>query len=226
VRLIWACKQGAGNVKAQHRSVRKSSLGGGWSPVRHSRVEQWMFLNTTWNDFPTKRRRSSSSLSSSGYLNAGEERCISSAGSMSLQETPDQGSDVNNKLQETEDAVIPREFTCLMPSEHSLFEYFCRYISPRCTMGEANNPYLNIVAPIALSSASQSLWYILLGISANQLRVLGDRRFERDVWVYRARALSTVRRDVEHTFRSRTLPDRWEQLLASIMMLCFFDVSP
>ena len=57
----------------------------------------------------------------------------------------------------------------------------------------------------------------LLAASANQLRLLGDRRFERDAWSHKAKAI----RGVQEAIDSGVVD---VGVMATILMLCFYDV--
>ncbi|EXJ81794.1 hypothetical protein A1O1_07859 [Capronia coronata CBS 617.96] len=66
----------------------------------------------------------------------------------------------------------------------------------------------------------------LLCASANQLRLLHHRRFEKEAWVYRAKTLGSVRRELDNFMTGLTLDTTsFEQLLASVLMLCFVEIS-
>ncbi|EXJ86523.1 hypothetical protein A1O3_03474 [Capronia epimyces CBS 606.96] len=111
-------------------------------------------------------------------------------------------------------------------SQKYLLDYFRRSIGPQCHLAHNDNPYVRLILPIALSAPSGPLMQALLCASANQLRLLSDRRFEKEAWMYRAKTLGLVRSELDNfmTGLSRDTTS-FEQLLASVVMLCFVEIS-
>ena len=72
---------------------------------------------------------------------------------------------------------------CLSPlvfSSHDsyLFDYFISSICPSCSLSATYNPYLYYITP--MSFVYPPLYNAIMSVSANQLRLLNDRRFEKD----------------------------------------------
>ena len=99
--------------------------------------------------------------------------------------------------------------------DSNLFSYFVLSICPSCSLSPSQNPYLFYLTP--MSFEYPVLRSALLAASANQLRLLGDRRFERDAWSHKAKAI----RGVQEAIDSGVVD---VGVVATILMLCFYDV--
>ncbi|GME27160.1 hypothetical protein GTA08_BOTSDO10259 [Neofusicoccum parvum] len=69
---------------------------------------------------------------------------------------------------------------------------------------------------MALSYAP--LQHAILSVAANQLRLLNDNRYERDAWVYKARAMNGLQASINAGAVD------WP-FVATVLMLCFYDIS-
>ncbi|KAL2421128.1 hypothetical protein ABEF91_008352 [Exophiala dermatitidis] len=59
----------------------------------------------------------------------------------------------------------------------TLLEYYIHVLSPQCSLSETNNPYINVLLPVAYEF--DPLRSALLAAAANHLRLHNDLRFER-----------------------------------------------
>ncbi|KAI9728022.1 MAG: hypothetical protein M1834_007836 [Cirrosporium novae-zelandiae] len=207
-------------------------------------VEDWMFLNTTWRDFTNQNGEyiveedeefhkaqdcetiptvlsPSPSLSSVTSLTSWPQDELSGLKYDDL----DSGSDTSILSGSSSRLRIPRPVSPfgLSSTEQYLFDYFLYVISPQCFLVGSRNPYSSVLTPIALSSPSQPLMQTILAVAANQLRITNDHRFDNDLWIYRAKALSGLRQELEHCKYQHKLKCGWEQSLATVVMLCFFE---
>lgn len=99
--------------------------------------------------------------------------------------------------------------------ESYLLSYFVQLIGPNCSLSPLYNPYLSLVMPIALDH--QPLRNTLLAISANQLKLLGDNRFEKEAYIYKQKALCGLQTEINERKPSYGS-------VATVLMLCFHDV--
>ena len=110
---------------------------------------------------------------------------------------------------------------CLSPfvfSSHDsyLFDYFISSICPSCSLSATYNPYLYYITP--MSFVYPPLYNAILSVSANQLRLLNDRRFEKDALLYKTKTLKGLRESISSG------DVNWP-FIATILMLCFYDIS-
>lgn len=54
--------------------------------------------------------------------------------------------------------------------------------------------------------------------------MLKDKRFERDIWMYRAKALRGFQHEIARFRDDDQSSKGWEQVIATLIMLTFFDV--
>ncbi|KAK2741383.1 Anaphase-promoting complex subunit 1 [Myotisia sp. PD_48] len=100
--------------------------------------------------------------------------------------------------------------------ESYLLNYFIEAIGPNCSLSPGYNPYLALVIPISFGHLP--LRNILLAISANQLRLLGDHRFEKEAYLYKQRALNGLQNEINERRASYGA-------VATVLMMCFHDIS-
>ncbi|CAH0052145.1 unnamed protein product [Clonostachys solani] len=62
-----------------------------------------------------------------------------------------------------------------------------------------------------------------MAISSYQLYMLKDKRFERDIWMYRAKALRGFQYEIARFREDSQSSKGWEQVIATLIMLTFFD---
>lgn len=106
-----------------------------------------------------------------------------------------------------------REFSSV---EGNLFDYFVAAISPSCSFSSSQNPYLTLIAPMSLDCTP--LKSAVLAVSANQLRLLNDKRFEKEALYHKSMALSGVQKAIDSG------QVEWG-VIATVLMLCFYDVQ-
>jgi hypothetical protein len=103
------------------------------------------------------------------------------------------------------------------PSHESyLFDYFVSNICPSCSLSPTYNPYLYYITPISM--VYPPLHNAILSVSANQLRLLSHRRFEKDAWWYKTKTLEGLRESINSG-------DIGWPFIATILMLCFYDIA-
>lgn len=100
--------------------------------------------------------------------------------------------------------------------EGSLFEYFVTSICPSCSLSSSQNPYLKILTPMSFMFAP--LKSALLAVSANQLTLLNDKRFQKEALEHKSIALQGVQRAID-------VGEVGCGVVATILLLCFYDVS-
>lgn len=100
--------------------------------------------------------------------------------------------------------------------EGNLFDYFVTSICPSCSLSPSQNPYLTILTPMSFMFAP--LKSALLAVSANQLRLLNDKRFQREALEHKSMALQGVQRAID-------VGEVGFGVVATILLLCFYDVS-
>ncbi|RDL33047.1 uncharacterized protein BP5553_08486 [Venustampulla echinocandica] len=100
--------------------------------------------------------------------------------------------------------------------EGNLFNYFIVSICPSCSLSESDNPYLTYLVPMSFNFPT--LQNALLAVSANQLRLLNDKRFEMEAWYHKSKAIQGVQRAID--------AGRVDVgIVATVLMLCFYDIS-
>ncbi|KUJ15078.1 uncharacterized protein LY89DRAFT_686632 [Mollisia scopiformis] len=109
-------------------------------------------------------------------------------------------------------------------TEAYLLDYFRTQLAQWCRGFGARNPYRNIILRLTFGTGSTMLLHAVLAASANQLRILNDSRYNEDVWVYRGKALKLLQMRIQDC-RIQNDWSGWEDILATVLMLCFFDVS-
>lgn len=76
--------------------------------------------------------------------------------------------------------------------ESNLLSYFVERIGPSCSLSSSHNPYLRFLIPMCF--LYPTLKDALLAVAANQLRLLGDMRFEKEAVLFKDRALQGLQR--------------------------------
>ena len=111
-------------------------------------------------------------------------------------------------------------------NESYLLDYFVHGVSPRCTTWPADNPFTRTLMPVCLSTPDKPLFNILMAVASHQLSLLNDSRFEKDIWVYRGKALRSFQAEIGQLQSQRESLADWEQIISTLVMLTFFDVGP
>ncbi|RMJ18253.1 hypothetical protein CDV36_002034 [Fusarium kuroshium] len=238
-------------------------------------THEWMFLNTTCQDF--KRKLNSGGARNDSTLNEASDHapfCPSPAFPAfatpyiqeghcsepedSLAATPqilprnsrdlDDVRDISMfnendsdmwSLMPTNQAQIPRRRnpTLIWPivrnpspltlgdNEIYLLDYFTYGVSPRCTTWPADNPFARTMLPICMSGPDKPLFNIVMAVASHQLSLLNDARFRKDIWVYRGKALRAFQTEMNRLQGRRESSVDWEQVISTLVMLTFFDIS-
>ncbi|KAJ5232561.1 hypothetical protein N7468_005517 [Penicillium chermesinum] len=220
------------------------------SGIQSTFIEDWMFLNTTPADFVLPLEPLGLSGPDLPRIEQAVEDPDPFVDIMSLLD-----SDCPGNLQEhfentteqcynrDEDSMLGGRWINQSPTESYipyelspfglngkqliLLDYFTHKLIPRCTTWPVENPFVSIILPICLSATEKPLFYTVMAISSHQLSMLEDKRFERDIWEYRAKALRGFQREIGR-FRSGDEPAAtagWEHITATLVMLTFFDAS-
>ncbi|RJE20412.1 hypothetical protein PHISCL_07244, partial [Aspergillus sclerotialis] len=100
--------------------------------------------------------------------------------------------------------------------EGHLFNYFVQAIGPNCSLSPSFNPYISLITPLSLNHTV--LWNALLAVAANQLRLLGDNRYNKEACTFKHNALQGV----QHAIATQNYD---YGILATVLMLCFHDIS-
>jgi hypothetical protein len=208
--------------KKTKTKTSRSEPGCRYEPVDlRAYVGKWVFFNASKDDFETSCGEHAGSL---------EERLVEE------QENPAVISEYEliTALVRTEeieyiDECLPLDaMTLLMPTssfssystfssiEGNLFSYFVTSIGPSCSLSASQNPYLAYLTP--MSFQFPALRDALIAASANQLRLLNDKRFEREAWSYKNKAIRAVQRAID-------AEEIDLGIVATVLMLCFYDVG-
>lgn len=177
-------------------------------------IGNWIFLNTTLNDF--------------GKITMENEDLVSldvsdpeDNGSIEAPRFVSSGKETAHSTRIETSLVLERPaFT--MPLQHyssiegNLFDYFVDVICPNCSLSSSQNPYLTLLTPMSFTFAP--LNSALLAVSANQLRLLNDKRFEHEAWSYKNKAIRGVQAAIESGVIDAGV-------VATVLMLCFYDVG-
>ncbi|KAL5364845.1 fungal-specific transcription factor domain-containing protein [Aspergillus floccosus] len=159
-------------------------------------IGRWVFLNSSTVDF------------AKGSL---EPYPDVAHGEISLTSIPAQNEDLS---------LVPTSLghplAAYSAVEQYLLNYFIEGIGPSCSLSALDNPYISHITPLAFED--DTLRYALLAVAGNQLRLLGDTRFQRETLLYKNRALTGLQRGIAQGFID-------DGPTATILMLCFHDIS-
>jgi hypothetical protein len=111
---------------------------------------------------------------------------------------------------------LSHPLSLLRPIEQHLMNYFIHEIGPNCSLSPEHNPYITLLTPLSLTH--EILKTTLVAVAANQLTLLGDLRFAKAASFFKHRALHTLSDHI-----ARQLID--SATVATVVMLCFYDVS-
>lgn len=112
----------------------------------------------------------------------------------------------------------------LADNEMYLLDYFTHGVSPRCTTWPADNPYARIILPLCMSALNEPLFNSVIAVASHQLSLLNDRRFGKDIWTYRGKALRGFQKEIVRLQNPQQSTMSWEQMISTLVMLTFFDV--
>lgn len=123
-------------------------------------------------------------------------------------------------------------------TDYNLFDYFVKKICPVCICssndgisGISNsmspqidkvNPYLKFIVPLGMKS--QLLFMTIVAVAANELNIVHHRKFYEDL---AHNYMSCVLKELPGLINSRKLANSndWDEILATLLMLCFADIS-
>ena len=202
--------------------AKKSAKAQKFQPVNLDQyIGNWIFLNTTYDHFGN----SASHRDRNNDIGTDEEEADEEIVSISSSQVSTISAHNVSDYFPVGD-ILDRSFlsgpfsmnaTLQMFSsvEGNLFDYFVAAICPNCSFSYSQNPYLTLITPISLEFAP--LMSAVLAVSANQLRLLNDTRFEKEALHYKSMALSGVQEAID-------AGDVGWGLIATVLMLCFYDV--
>lgn len=110
-------------------------------------------------------------------------------------------------------------------NEMYLLNYFVYDISPRCTTWPMDNPFAQAIMPVCISALDTPIFNIVVAVSSHQLTLLNDSRFENDTWIYRGKALRSFQTEISQVQSQKESSVAWDQVISTLVMLAFFDVS-
>ncbi|KGM91880.1 anaphase promoting complex subunit 1 [Paracoccidioides brasiliensis Pb18] len=160
------------------KSPTKTELGSEFKPVPINQyVGRWLFLNTTYCDFGDGNGKE---IDTSAVMQLAVSQSTNGLGHPSPHQP------------------LHHPLAHYSPVERLLLDYFIRGIAPFCSLSPGFNPYLSLVASLALNyqQPHEPLRNILLAIAANQLQLIGDRRFEREAYMYKQKALNGLQSEI------------------------------
>lgn len=197
------------------------------------RVQSWMFLNATLEDFAPHIIFSTTDVDSddSGDGVSSDESIHHPNTSLypfPLSENADLtlwpfGED--ESLEYLQPWISP---LAISSEQLRLWSYFNEAIAPTCVLNPNLNPYQDVILRIAASKGTASpLFNGIMAISASQLYILGDTRFQSLYWDYRDRVLRSLRLETAKVGHERMArdPSSAAHILATVMILMFLDVS-
>lgn len=199
----------------------------------------WMFLNTRRDDFCVDRMPQDLNVPPSAPARYSVSPKLCPAFPMPLSLSPSTSTrivvEAGPHEEEQNHHICLTGFTrCLSPlelssDEHYLWNYFDSCIAPQCVQNPKLNPYRDVVLRIAAASKEGPLRYCVLAVAANQLHSIGLVKYKEAMWLHRARALRLLCAQVAglaHASSHTTCKEIiiTEQIIASTLMLCFFEV--
>ncbi|KAL3424269.1 C6 zinc finger domain-containing protein [Phlyctema vagabunda] len=222
MRLLWredAAQKGIvlgreGVWTKSKRPKPKSKLQEAFQPVDlKPYAYKWIFLNTTFNDFGKISQDGDHPMSVEGADT--EDELFDEPTEILRTTSLDSVSERSQKLILGRSPSRPasQNYTSI---EGNLFDYFVGVIGPNCSLSSSQNPYLELLAPIAVTFPP--LNSALLAVSANQLRLLNDTRFEREALSHKHKAIQGVQSAID-------VGNADARVVATILMLCFYDIS-
>ncbi|KAK9772834.1 putative Zn(2)-C6 fungal-type domain-containing protein [Seiridium cardinale] len=183
-------------------------------------VKSWMFLNTALDDFDLDAQSTTQRPNEISCLSISPKPRV--AFPLIYNQTPQYSCNDN--------IPIPRHIssTFISSDEGHLWTYFDECITPQCVFNPAFNPYRDIILQIAANSLNGPLLHCVLAVAANQLYSIGLTRYKSVMWMHRAKALELLRSRVQDAVGGLDALSydhiRDGQIIASTLMLCFFEV--
>lgn len=188
--------------------------------------EYHLFVNTTYGDFQDRTRTPLAVYSAPELARVltrlEETRPLTAEDSAALCYFSNRRPDL------TYEVGVPRAVPDL---EAVLFSYFVNRICPVCvcyprqdqptsTNNPQTNPYLYLIAPLAVRSAI--VFQTIMAVLAKQLNLLGEHQYQTAASNYTHIVLQTLPQLIKHKLATQ-LTD-WDDVLATVLMLCFTDI--
>lgn len=170
---------------------------------------KWIWLNTTYNDFtgePDDWDDGENEVDLLSPVDNDAGRWVLALGQ--------QGQQQQQLISQTLKArSLGNPLSYYTHSEAYLLDYFIRAIGPNCSLSSSQNPYMSLIPLLSYPTFRNTI----LAVSANQLTLLGDKRYSREAGVYKQKALTGLTQ-IDGTSTADF------GVVASVMMLCFHDV--
>ncbi|KAK5679421.1 hypothetical protein LTS10_008238 [Elasticomyces elasticus] len=213
VRLTW---------RAENASVGFGRRASG--ATRSSPSEDWMFLNTGYGDFrPLDNLPAASPTNSPPETGSIDETKYDSASLGTLSARSSQNGHYPRPSDSDPAAIRPLSPFGLSSNDFYLLQYFECWITPQCFLPGAENVYCKVFIPLCLTGLGGPVLSSVLAISANQLRILGRKEYDIATWTSYSKALTELRDRVQKYASSGD--GGWEDILATSILLCFFNIS-
>ncbi|KAN0099341.1 Fungal specific transcription factor domain containing protein [Hyaloscypha variabilis] len=231
IRLLWREDAAQRNIslgregkwsKKSKMKISKSEPGGRYQPIDlRPYMGMWVFLNASKENFELHRRH-----------DLGDEK--TAVGEREDENPPALRNETLEMVISQPDGILPINeilslegspmmsrfsfdtFSAFSSIEGNLFSYFVNSIGPSCSLSPSQNPYLAYLTP--MSFQFPALRDALIAASANQLRLLNDKRFEREALSYKNKAIRAVQRAID-------AEEIDVGIVATVLMLCFYDIS-
>ncbi|PVH79121.1 MFS general substrate transporter [Cadophora sp. DSE1049] len=218
-RNICLGREGKWRKMGSKDQTSRSDPGKSYEPIDlGSYIGEWIFLNFTGTDFCQSQSTDTQGDVEDISTADGDKIPISNE-SLILMPSNARSIALNSGIFGGQLSLVsPGHFatSTLSSIDGNLFSYFVLSICPSCSLSPSQNPYLAYLTP--MSFEFPVLRSALLAVSANQIRLLGDRRFERDAWSHKSRAIRGVQEAIDDGVVD-------VGIVATILMLCFYDIS-
>ncbi|KAK3656318.1 hypothetical protein LTR56_003019 [Elasticomyces elasticus] len=190
--------------------------------------EDWMFLNTGYGDFRAiDHSPAASPTNSSPETGLTDETGHDSASLVTLSARSSQDGHYQRPSDSEIAAIRPLSPFGLSSNDFYLLQYFESWITPQCFLPGAENVYCKVFIPLCLTGLGGPVLSSVLAISANQLRILGRKEYGIATWTSYSKALTELRARVRKYANANTggSGSGWEDILATSILLCFFNIS-
>ncbi|KAK5742370.1 hypothetical protein LTR17_003382 [Elasticomyces elasticus] len=192
--------------------------------------EHWMFLNTSYEDFrPLDQLPAASPINSPPETGMIDEMEHDGASLVVLSARGSQEGHYQRPLDSDTGLIRPLSPFGLSSNDFYLLQYFESWITPQCFLPGAENVYCKVFIPLCLTGLGGPVLSSVLAISANQLRILGRKEYGIATWSSYSKALTGLRGRVREYANANTNAGGggggWEDILATSILLCFFNIS-
>lgn len=196
-------------------------------------TEGQLFLNTTYTDF----RKLFTMITKEDFTKSEKMSGSSEISKVAISNGSFISDQVFSKNFTTTVNFYNTEFLTNNPKlEEGIFNYFVDKICPSCISYPNNhstfgfpttsrnpdlNPYLYLIAPLALKSSI--LYKTLIIVASRQLSLLGNYNFENLANLYTSNVLTTLPQLIKR--KQDENHQDWDEIMATVLMLCFIDIS-